>query len=128
MALVGVIALVGMDVRNSVVLMVQIDAEIAEDRDPWDAVVAATTASLPPHPADRVSRGSRHAPHRVDGVLGTVRRCRHRRVGGGNLDDLDIPSGPICSLVPRKGAIAAARELARDRPVGSCAFAVADNV
>ena len=42
MALVGVIALVGMDVRNSVVLMVQIDAEIAEGRDPWDAVVAAT--------------------------------------------------------------------------------------
>src|SRR5262245_8278560 len=31
-----------MDVRNSVVLMVQIDAEIAEGRDPWDAVVAAT--------------------------------------------------------------------------------------
>jgi multidrug efflux pump subunit AcrB len=41
-ALVGVIALVGMDVRNSVVLMVQIDAEIAEGRNPWDAVVAAT--------------------------------------------------------------------------------------
>jgi multidrug efflux pump subunit AcrB len=41
-ALVGVIALVGMDVRNSIVLMVQIDAEIAEGRNPWDAVVAAT--------------------------------------------------------------------------------------
>jgi multidrug efflux pump len=41
-ALVGVIALVGMDVRNSVVLMVQIDAEIAEGKHPWDAVVAAT--------------------------------------------------------------------------------------
>jgi multidrug efflux pump subunit AcrB len=41
-ALVGVIALVGMDVRNSVVLMVQIDAEIAEGRHPWEAVVAAT--------------------------------------------------------------------------------------
>ena len=41
-ALVGVIALVGMDVRNSVVLMVQIDAEIAQGRTPWDAVVEAT--------------------------------------------------------------------------------------
>ena len=41
-AIVGVIALVGMDVRNSVVLMVQIDAEIAQGRAPWDAVVEAT--------------------------------------------------------------------------------------
>jgi multidrug efflux pump len=41
-ALVGVIALVGMDVRNSVVLMVQIDEEIAHGRAPWDAVIEAT--------------------------------------------------------------------------------------
>jgi hypothetical protein len=41
-ALVGVIALVGTDVRNSVVLMVQIDAEIAEGNKPWDAVIEAT--------------------------------------------------------------------------------------
>jgi multidrug efflux pump subunit AcrB len=40
-ALVGVIALVGMDVRNSVVLMVQIEAETAEGRKPWDAVIEA---------------------------------------------------------------------------------------
>jgi multidrug efflux pump len=38
----GFVALVGVDVRNSVVLMVQIDAEIAEGRNPWDAVVEAT--------------------------------------------------------------------------------------
>jgi multidrug efflux pump subunit AcrB len=41
-ALVGVIALVGLDVRNSVVLMVQTDAEIAQGRGPWDAVIEAT--------------------------------------------------------------------------------------
>jgi multidrug efflux pump subunit AcrB len=42
-ALLGVIALIGMIVRNSVVLVVQIDAEIAAGRHPWDAVVEATT-------------------------------------------------------------------------------------
>jgi multidrug efflux pump subunit AcrB len=31
-----------MDVRNSVVLTVQIDAEVARGRHPWDAVVEAT--------------------------------------------------------------------------------------
>jgi multidrug efflux pump subunit AcrB len=47
-ALVGVISLIGLDVRNSVVLMVQIDAEIAEGRTPWDAVVEATTHRFRP--------------------------------------------------------------------------------
>jgi multidrug efflux pump subunit AcrB len=47
-ALVGVIALVGMDVRNSVVLMVQIDAEMAQGRTPWDAVVEATVHRFRP--------------------------------------------------------------------------------
>jgi multidrug efflux pump len=47
-ALVGVIALVGMDVRNSVVLMVQIDEEIAAGRKPWDAVVEATVHRFRP--------------------------------------------------------------------------------
>jgi len=41
-ALLGVIALIGMIVRNSVVLVVQIDAEIAAGRPAWDAVVEAT--------------------------------------------------------------------------------------
>ena len=41
-ALIGVIALIGLDVRNSVVLMVQTDAEIAQGRSPWDAVIEAT--------------------------------------------------------------------------------------
>jgi multidrug efflux pump len=42
-ALLGVVALIGMIVRNSVVLVVQIDAEIAAGRHPWNAVLEATT-------------------------------------------------------------------------------------
>ena len=41
-AILGVLALVGMIVRNSVILVGQIDTEIAHGRAPWDAVVAAT--------------------------------------------------------------------------------------
>ena len=41
-ALLGVVALVGMIVRNSVVLVVQIDEEIAEGKHPWDSVLEAT--------------------------------------------------------------------------------------
>ena len=42
-ALLGVIALVGMIVRNSVILVHQIDVEIAGGRSPWDAVIEATS-------------------------------------------------------------------------------------
>jgi multidrug efflux pump subunit AcrB len=41
-AILGVLALVGMIVRNSVILVDQIDTEIAHGRAPWDAVVEAT--------------------------------------------------------------------------------------
>jgi multidrug efflux pump subunit AcrB len=41
-AILGVIALVGMIVRNSVILVDQIQTETAHGRTPWDAVVEAT--------------------------------------------------------------------------------------
>jgi multidrug efflux pump subunit AcrB len=41
-ALLGVVALIGMIVRNSVVLVVQIEEEIAAGKHPWDAVLDAT--------------------------------------------------------------------------------------
>jgi multidrug efflux pump len=41
-AILGVLALVGMIVRNSVILVDQIDTEIVHGRAPWDAVVEAT--------------------------------------------------------------------------------------
>jgi len=41
-AILGVLALVGMIVRNSVILVDQIDTEIAHGRPRWDAVIEAT--------------------------------------------------------------------------------------
>ena len=41
-ALLGVLALIGMIARNSVILIDQIETERAHGRDPWDAVVEAT--------------------------------------------------------------------------------------
>src|SRR5258706_15686921 len=41
-AILGVLALVAMIVRNSVILVDQVDTEIARGRAPWDAVIEAT--------------------------------------------------------------------------------------
>jgi multidrug efflux pump subunit AcrB len=47
-ALLGVLALTGMIVRNSVILIDQIETEKRHGRDPWDAVIEATTHRFRP--------------------------------------------------------------------------------
>jgi multidrug efflux pump len=47
-AILGIIALSGMIIRNSVILIDQIDMDIAKGLHPWDAVVDATTHRLRP--------------------------------------------------------------------------------
>jgi multidrug efflux pump subunit AcrB len=47
-ALLGVVALIGMIVRNSVILVIQIDAEIENGKHPWDGVVEATSNRFRP--------------------------------------------------------------------------------
>jgi multidrug efflux pump subunit AcrB len=47
-AILGVVSLIGMVIRNSVILIDQIDTEIAGGRHPWDAVITATEHRLRP--------------------------------------------------------------------------------
>jgi len=47
-AILGVISLIGMVIRNSVILIDQIETEIAHGRHPWDAVIVATEHRLRP--------------------------------------------------------------------------------
>jgi multidrug efflux pump subunit AcrB len=47
-AILGIISLIGMVIRNSVILIAQIDEEIAHGRAPWDAVIVATEHRLRP--------------------------------------------------------------------------------
>jgi multidrug efflux pump subunit AcrB len=47
-AILGVISLIGMVIRNSVILIDQIETEIGHGRHPWDAVIVATEHRLRP--------------------------------------------------------------------------------
>jgi multidrug efflux pump subunit AcrB len=47
-AILGVISLIGMVIRNSVILIDQIETEIAHGEHPWDAVIQATQHRLRP--------------------------------------------------------------------------------
>jgi multidrug efflux pump subunit AcrB len=47
-AILGIISLIGMVIRNSVILIAQIDQHIAGGEDPWSAVISATEYRLRP--------------------------------------------------------------------------------
>jgi multidrug efflux pump subunit AcrB len=47
-AILGVMSLIGMVIRNSVILIVQIDEQIKAGEDPWQAVISATEHRLRP--------------------------------------------------------------------------------
>jgi multidrug efflux pump subunit AcrB len=47
-AILGILALLGMIAKNAVILITQIEADRAEGRDVWDAVVAASSSRLRP--------------------------------------------------------------------------------
>jgi len=47
-AILGIIALSGMIIRNSVILIDQIDMDMAKGLHPWDAVIDATTHRMRP--------------------------------------------------------------------------------
>ena len=81
-AILGVLALIGMIARNSVILIDQIEHEKAHGRDAWDAVDRGHDAPLPPDPADRCSRDPRHDPDRADHLLGPDGLRDHGRPGG----------------------------------------------
>ena len=52
-AMLGFIALAGMIMRNSVILVDQIEQDIAAGHPPWEAIIDVDGAPFPPDHADR---------------------------------------------------------------------------
>ena len=69
-AILGIIALGGMIMRNSVILIDQVQTEIAEGRDPWNAVRRRRRAPDAPGGADGRGHGARDGPADAQRVLG----------------------------------------------------------
>ena len=103
-ALLGVLALTGMIARNSVILIDQIEKERSKGLHPWNAVMEAADAPLPPHPAHRCGGDPRHDPHRADHLLGTDGLRDHGRPRGRDASDPRLPSGALRRLVPDQAA------------------------
>ena len=108
-ALLGVLALIGMIARNSVILIDQIEQERAHGRDAWEAVVEATMHRFRPDPAHRGGGDPRHDPDRTDDLLGSHGLRHHGWARGRDRAHPRLPAGALRDLVPRRATAGAAR-------------------
>ena len=81
-AILGIIALGGMIMRNAVILIDQVQIEIAQGRDPWNAVLDAADPPDPPGDADGAGHGARDGPADAQRVLGPDGDRDHGRPDG----------------------------------------------
>ena len=113
-ALLGLIALAGMIMRNTVILVDQIDADVASGLSRWDAIIEFDRAAVAAAGTDGVGGHPRHDPAVALGVLGTDGHHHDGRSSGRDDPDAAVPAGALCRVVPRPpaegGSVAQARE------------------
>ena len=98
-AILGVIALAGIIMRNSVILVDQIEQDLAAGHDGLDVDRRVGRAPLPAHRADGGSGGAGPDPARRRGVLGADGAGHDGRPDRGNHADFDVPAGALRSGV-----------------------------
>ena len=120
-AILGIIALSGMIVRNSVILIDQIDMDLARGLHPWDAVIDATTHRLRPIALTAAAASLGMIPIASEVFWGPM---AYAIIGGlfvaTLLTLLFLPA--LCRLVPHQRAAKRAR--AAPRSGGGCGSAI----
>ena len=106
-AILGILALIGMIAKNAVILIVSIEEERAAGRSVRDAVLSCGDQSLPADDAGRDVHRARTAPDRAHRVLGADGLCHHGRAAGGDAADAGFPAHAVHGGV-RQGRRAAA--------------------
>ena len=100
-AILGIIALSGMIIRNSVILIDQIDMDMARGLHPWDAVIDATTNRFRPIVLTAAAASLGMIPIALGSLLGADGLRHHRRPVRRDLADPALPAGTLRRLVPR---------------------------
>ena len=103
-SLLGVIALAGMIMRNSVILVDQIDQDIAAGHSKLGRRDRRHRAPRPADPAHRRHRHLRHDPAVAQRVLGAHGGRPDGRPAGGDGAHPALPAGALCRLVQGQAA------------------------
>ena len=98
-AILGVIALAGIIMRNSVILVDQIEQDLAAGHDGLHGDRRVGGAPLPAHRADGGGGGAGADPAGRRGVLGADGAGHDGRADRGHRADLDVPAGALCAGV-----------------------------
>ena len=107
-AILGVISLIGMVIRNSVILIDQIETEIQHGAASVERGHRRNAASTAADPAHRGGRDPRHDPDRADGVLGADGLRRDGRPRGGDPPHAGVLARALRGLVPHSAIRAGA--------------------
>ena len=103
-ALLGFIALAGMIMRNSVILIDQIEQDRKKGVPAWNCDRRIRRAPLPADRPDGGCRGAGDDPAVAQRVLGADGGGDHGRAGRGDGVDAARAAGAVCGLVPRQEA------------------------
>uniref|UniRef100_UPI0039B772FC efflux RND transporter permease subunit n=1 Tax=Pseudomonas sp. P1B16 TaxID=2986074 RepID=UPI0039B772FC len=98
-AILGILALAGIIIRNSVILVTQIDEFEAQGFSPWDAVVEATNHRRRPILLTAAAASLGMIPIAREVFWGADGLCHDRRHHRRDDADLAVPAGPVCGLV-----------------------------
>ena len=103
-AILGILALIGMIARNAVILIEQIEAERARGHAGLGSGDRGERVALPPHHADGDLHGAWPDPDRGDDLLGADGVRHHGWLPGGHGHHADLPAGALRRMVPHQGA------------------------
>ena len=99
-ALLGLIALAGMIMRNTVILIDQIDADVATGLSRWNAIIESTVRRSRPLVLTAMAAILAMIPLSRSVFWGPMATTMMGGTLGGDDSDASLPSGSLCSLVP----------------------------
>ena len=94
-AILGILALIGMIAKNAVILIVSIEEERAAGRSVRDAVLGSRHQPVSADDAGRDVHRARPAPDRAHRVLGPDGLRHHGRPAGGDAADTGLPADAV---------------------------------
>ena len=116
--MLGTIALSGIIMRNSVILVDQIEQDIAAGRAPWDAIVGATVRRFRPIVLTAAAAVLAMIPLVRSDFFGPMAVAMMGGIVVATVLTLGLPAGAVRGVVPRAAATPARRRRDRAAPIG----------
>ena len=101
-SILGVLALIGIVIRNSVILIVQIDHPISEGRDRWHAVIEASEHRMRPIALTAAVASLALIPIAREASWGPMAYAVMGGISVGTVLAPDLPAGTLRRLVPNQ--------------------------